>query len=72
MVSSALAWVDIGKGMVERPSFSPIASMDTKDWDVFLREGFQKSPKKTLVNILSEKLPKRFAEGFVGEFFSDL
>lgn len=72
MVSSALAWVDIGKGIVERPSFSPVASMNTKDWDVFLRESFQKSPKKTLVNILSEKLPKRFAEGFVGEFFSDL
>jgi predicted flavoprotein YhiN len=27
MLSAELAWVEIGKGKVDRPSFSPIASM---------------------------------------------
>jgi predicted flavoprotein YhiN len=43
-----------------------------KDWDAFLRGSFEKSPKKSLVNILSEKLPKRFSEALVKEYFVTL
>jgi hypothetical protein len=39
--------------------------MVVSEWDNFLKESFLTHPKKILSNILSEKLPRRFAEGFV-------
>ena len=39
------------------------------DWDNFLKEAFVLHPKKILINILSDKLPRRFAEAFVEEYF---
>lgn len=72
MLSAKLAWVKIEKWNSYSASFSPIADMWPKEWDNYLRESFERFPKKFLSSILSEKLPKRFSEAFVNEFFSHL
>lgn len=46
--------------------------MGYAEWDMFLREQFVSHPKKLLANIISDKLPKRFVDGFIAEFFSDI
>ena len=46
--------------------------MDGTVWDNFLKESFLLHPKKLITSILSEKLPKRFAEAFVLEYFSSI
>ena len=41
-------------------------------WNTFLKEQFQLHPKKLVVSILTEKLPRRFAESFMKEYFPKL
>lgn len=72
MVSSELAWEDISKEKSRSIWLIPIASMDSLLWDAFLREQFSLHPKKILQNILSEKLPRRFVEAFITEFFPEI
>lgn len=43
--------------------------MDFTLWNSFLKEQFGLHPKKLITSILTEKLPRRFAEGFVDEYF---
>jgi predicted flavoprotein YhiN len=37
-------------------------------WNTFFIEQFSLHPKKTITTVLSEKLPRRFVEGFVKEY----
>lgn len=69
MLSSHLAWEDIENTLVR---FAPISHMDFLEWESFLRQQFEKHPKKTLSNILTELLPRRFAEAFVAVYFSHI
>ena len=46
--------------------------MNFSVWDNFLKENFLLHPKKLITSILSEKLPKRFAEAFILEYFSSI
>lgn len=68
-LSSHLAWKEIRSEMVY---FSPIAEMDFTSWNTFLKKQFELHPKKLITNILAEKLPRRFAEAFVEEYFRGL
>lgn len=43
--------------------------MGLVEWEGFLKDQFQSHPKKLIVSILSEKLPRRFSEAFVKEYF---
>jgi predicted flavoprotein YhiN len=43
--------------------------MDEQMWEDLLKGQFQQHPKKTITTVLSEKLPRRFVEGFVDEYF---
>ena len=69
MLSSELAWCDIGKGKSLEKKFAPLAHMDFPLWDSYLREFFEKSPKKTLAPILSHSLPKRFVDTLIEKYF---
>lgn len=46
--------------------------MGYTEWESFLKEQFANHPKKLITNILTEKLPKRFAEVFVREYFASI
>ena len=46
--------------------------MDVKIWDAFLSESFREHPKKLITSILTEKLPRRFAEAFTREYLSHI
>ena len=46
--------------------------MGYTEWESFLKEQFANHPKKLITNILTEKLPRRFAEAFVSEYFSHI
>ena len=83
MLSSHLAFEKIGSipsfeggiqgGTASRiVHFSPLTSMRLFDWEIFFKEQFQLHPKKFIVSILSEKLPRRFAEGFIREYFTHI
>jgi hypothetical protein len=69
MFSSSVAWEKIDKSTPKSIALAPIASMYFEDWETFLRGEFQKHPKKLITSILSEKLPRRFVDAFIGEFF---
>jgi predicted Rossmann fold flavoprotein len=69
MVSAELAWEEIGNGKNVALKMAPIATLWTKEWDQFLRQSFEVSPKKTISTVLSEKLPKRFCDAFVRHYF---
>lgn len=72
MISSEVAWETIDKNHPKVISFSPISSMGFAEWESFLKEQFVNHPKKFITNILTEKLPKRFAEAFVREYFHSI
>ncbi len=72
MFSSSVAWEKIDKSTPKSIALAPIASMYFEDWETFLRGEFQKHPKKLIMSILSEKLPRRFVDSFIGEFFSHI
>ncbi len=46
--------------------------MGVLEWEIFLKQQFASHPKKLIINILTEKLPRRFAEGFVREYYSHI
>lgn len=62
MLSSKLAWEDIGKWSQIQIHLSPISSMGYTEWELYLRAAFTNHPKKLLAWILSEKLPRRLVE----------
>lgn len=72
MTSSRLAWEAIDKSHPKIIHFFPISSMGYTEWEVFLKEQFTNHPKKLITNILTEKLPRRFAEAFIREYFSSI
>ncbi len=69
MTSSAFAWDTIDREHSKTILLSPISAMWIIEWEVFLKEQFANHPKKLITNILSEILPRRFAEGFIHEYF---
>ncbi len=72
MTSSHLAFEQIENGNPKIISLSPLASMGFSDWEIYFKAQFQLHPKKLIVSILSEKIPRRFAEGFIQEFFAHI
>ncbi len=72
MTSSALAWDDITPAHPKIIHLSPLSDIDTLKWEAFLKEQFVLHPKKLITSILGEKLPRRFAEAFVQEYFSHI
>lgn len=71
MLSAELAWDTIGKEWIRTTHFAPIAAMGWNEWDLYLKQSFLESPKKSLIPLLSQKLPKRFAQAFVRHFFKE-
>lgn len=69
MLSSHLAWEKIADKIVH---FVPESEMDFTAWNDFLKEDFAQFPKRKLFAILSEKLPKKFAEIIIEKFFSEI
>lgn len=69
MTSSRLAWETIDKNHPKMILFSPLATMWVPEWSTFLKEQFANHPKKLIASILTEKLPRRFAEAFIREYF---
>jgi predicted flavoprotein YhiN len=72
MYSSQIAWESLGSNSPKIIHLAPVADMDEKVWNTFLIEEFSLHPKKTITTVLSEKLPRRFVEGFVKEYFSHI
>jgi len=72
MFSSEIAWETLDKTHTKTIYLSPLADTDEKMWDSFLKEQFSLHPKKLITSILSERLPRRFVDAFVTEFFSDI
>lgn len=72
MYSSGIAWDKLDKNTPKTIHLSPITDMGMDMWDEFLKKEFSLHPKKTIITILSEKLARRFVEGFVSEFFSHI
>lgn len=72
MVSSGMAWEKLGSNNPKIVQISPIASMGYPEWELFLKWEFVKHPKKLLINILSDLLPRRFVEWFIQEFISHI
>ena len=71
MFSSQIAWEKIAKDHPKYIQLAPISSLSFADWDDFLKEQFEKHPKKIISSILSEKLPRRFVDVCIHEYFSD-
>lgn len=69
MTSAHLAWEDIGKWKEKIVYVAPIWDMTRDIWDQFLKNEFQNHPKKLPYSILCDKLPKRFVEWFISEYF---
>ncbi len=72
MLSSELAWEEIGTTNPRKVQLIPIAEMTDTHWEIFLKDQFQNHPKKFLWSILIEKLPRRFAEALVIRYFSHI
>ena len=72
MYSSEIAWDKLDKNTPKKIQFSPIATMSYDDWQLFLKWVFLEHPKKLITSILSEKLPRRFVDTFVSEYFSHI
>jgi predicted Rossmann fold flavoprotein len=72
MFSSRVAWETITKQSPKNIHLAPIASLHFEDWENFLKKEFQNHPKKLIASILSEKLPRRFVDSFIYEFFSHI
>jgi predicted Rossmann fold flavoprotein len=72
MYSSRIAWDKLDKNTPKTIHLSPLAGIDTDMWDTFLKSEFSLHPKKTITTILSEKLARRFVDGFIAEFFSHI
>lgn len=72
MTSSWFAWDTIDKQHPKIIQFSPISAMWVVEWESFLKEQFMNHPKKLITSILTEHLPRRFAEGFIHEYFAHI
>lgn len=72
MASSHLAWESIGKWHEKIVYLRPLAALSEKDWDEYMKKSFAEHPKKLIISILSEKLPRRFVDVFVTEYFSHI
>ncbi|NRH21472.1 aminoacetone oxidase family FAD-binding enzyme [Candidatus Gracilibacteria bacterium] len=72
MTSSGFAWETIDKNHPKIVHFSPISTMGYIEWEAFLKEQFANHPKKLIISILTEKLPRRFAEAFIREYFTSI
>ena len=72
MTSSAVAWDDITPAHPKVIHFSPLSDMDFLRWEAFLKEQLTLHPKKLITSILAEKLPRRFTEAFILEYFSHI
>jgi predicted flavoprotein YhiN len=72
MYSSEIAWEKFGSNSPKSIHLAPLADMDEKMWNTFFIEQFSLHPKKTITTVLSEKLPRRFVEGFVREYCSHI
>ena len=68
MYSSQIAWDMIDGNHPRTIQLSPIADIWVAEWDSFLKLEFGNHPKKLITNILTEHLPRRFAELFVREY----
>lgn len=69
MTSSAVAWDHITPAHPKIIWLSPLSDMDSLKWETFLKEQFSLHPKKLITSILAEKLPRRFSEAFILEYF---
>jgi predicted flavoprotein YhiN len=69
MYSSQIAWESLGSNSPKIIHLAPLTDMDTPTWESFLKEQFANHPKKLITNILTEKLPRRFVDGFIDEYF---
>lgn len=72
MASSHLAWDPIGKWHEKTLYLKPIRTLSEKDWDEYLKKSFAEHPKKLITSILADKLPRRFVDAFVTEYFSHI
>ena len=72
MTSSQLAWNEIQKNKPYAIYFSPIQEMNYDAWETYQKVSFETHPKKSLINVLSDKLSRRFAEWFMREYFPHL
>ena len=72
MYSSQVAWEAIDKKNPKTIHLSPLADMWIIEWDSFLKLEFANHPKKLISSILAEKLPRRFVDEFIWEYFSSI
>ena len=72
MYSSQVAWDAIDKQSPKTIHLSPLADMWLPEWGSFLKEQFANHPKKLISSILAEKLPRRFVDEFIWEYFSSI
>jgi hypothetical protein len=69
MYSSQIAWEKLGSNSPKIIHLAPLADMDTPLWETFLKREFQEHPKKLITSILADRLPRRFVDGLVDEYF---
>ena len=72
MLSAYMAFETLSSKQPISVLFQPDSTLATSDWNLYLQWAFLSHPKKLLTTILSEKLPKRFSEAFVTEFFPQI
>ncbi len=72
MISSHLAWEDIGAWHERVVYLRPLSTLSENDWDEYLKSTFIAHPKKVITSILGDKLPRRFVDVFVGEYFTHI
>jgi hypothetical protein len=65
MYSSEIAWESLGSNSPKIIHLAPVSSMNTPNWESFLKDQFQQHPKKLITSILAEKLPRRFVDEFI-------
>ncbi len=71
-VSSHLAFETITWEYTKMIKIAPIAEMWFEDWEKFLKNEFASHPKKTIINILTSLLSRRFAENILSEYLQNL
>ena len=72
MYSSQVAWETIDKQNPKTIHLSPLADMWVAEWDSLLKLEFANHPKKLISSILAEKLPRRFVDEFIWEYFGSI
>ncbi len=72
MFSSQIAWESLGSNNPKIIHLAPVADMWIPEWDNFLKWEFVNHPKKLITSILAEKLPRRFVDEFIWEYFGTI